>query len=139
MEKTVNSKERIICLRLLTNYLYLNMDKHIPDIASEIIVELKENLRNILGDNLNKIILYGSYSRLDYSKESDIDFIVLTDSNSSELIDLNEKINSLVVDLSLKYNIVLSVILKNSSQFYSYTGLLPYYSNIVAQGITVYG
>jgi predicted nucleotidyltransferase len=115
------------------------MDKHIPDIAIEIIVELKENLQNILGDNLNKIILYGSYSRLDYSNDSDIDFIVLTDSNNSELIDLNEKINSLVVDLSLKYNIVLSVILKNSSQFYSYTGLLPYYSNIVAQGITVYG
>jgi predicted nucleotidyltransferase len=115
------------------------MNKHIPNIVTEIIVELKENLQNILGDNLNKIILYGSYSRLDYSNESDIDFIVLTDSNNSELIDLNEKINSMVVNLSLKYNIVLSVILKNSSQFYSYTGLLPYYSNIVAQGITVYG
>jgi predicted nucleotidyltransferase len=115
------------------------MDKHIPDIATEIIVELKENLRNILGDNLHKIILYGSYSRLDYSNESDMDFIVLTNSNDSELIELNEKINSIIVDLSLKYNIVLSVILKNSSQFYNYTGLLPYYSNIVAQGITVYG
>lgn len=131
--------ERNSCLRLLHNYLYLSMNKHIPNIVTEIIVELKENLQNILGDNLNKIILYGSYSRLDYSNESDIDFIVLTDSNNSELIDLNEKINSMVVNLSLKYNIVLSVILKNSSQFYSYTGLLPYYSNIVAQGITVYG
>ena len=113
------------------------MDIQIPKIASEITEELKENLQNILGESLHKIILYGSYSRLDYSKESDIDFIVLTYSKDSELIELNEKINLIAVDLSLKYNIVLSIILKNSTQFYQYSNLLPYYNNIAAEGITI--
>lgn len=115
------------------------MDKQIPNIATEIVNELKENLQNIFGEHLKKIILYGSYSRLDYSKESDIDLIVLTDFNESELADINEKLNSLSVDLSLKYSKVLSILVKDSAQFYRYIDILPFYSNIADQGVTVYG
>ena len=46
---------------------------NIPDI----ILEFSAELRKILGENLPKIILYGSYARGDYHKSSDVDVMIL--------------------------------------------------------------
>ncbi|MBI5730115.1 MAG: nucleotidyltransferase domain-containing protein [Ignavibacteriales bacterium] len=115
------------------------MSKKIPHIAEKIVTELRNALVPLLGDNLIKIVLFGSYANLDYSHDSDIDIIILTKDNESEQIDLNEQINTLCVDLSLKYGVVISVIIKNSKQFYEFSDILPFYNNIVTHGVTVYG
>jgi predicted nucleotidyltransferase len=52
-----------------------------PEIIAPILAEVKSALREIYGDNLRKVILYGSYARGDYDTEgSDIDvMLVLND------------------------------------------------------------
>ena len=47
------------------------MPKSIENIISEFTKKVKE----ILGDRVKKIILYGSYARGDYKKNSDIDIV----------------------------------------------------------------
>jgi predicted nucleotidyltransferase len=39
--------------------------------------DLKADLKTALGDKLEELVLFGSYSRGDYSKYSDIDLIIL--------------------------------------------------------------
>ncbi len=41
----------------------------------DIILEFSQQIKHILGRNLTKIILYGSYARGDYRENSDIDIL----------------------------------------------------------------
>jgi hypothetical protein len=47
---------------------------------NNILQEFKERLEAIYGDNLKKVILFGSYARGDYDSESDIDVLVVLES-----------------------------------------------------------
>ncbi|MCL2222695.1 MAG: nucleotidyltransferase domain-containing protein, partial [Oscillospiraceae bacterium] len=42
-------------------------------------LEVLASAKKILGERLEKVILYGSYARRDYEEESDIDFFILAD------------------------------------------------------------
>ena len=47
------------------------------NINKEIIDEITEALRDLLKNNLIKIVLYGSYARGDFNNLSDIDIFIL--------------------------------------------------------------
>ena len=53
--------------------------KKIPNKINKIINEFVEGVNKILGKIVKKIILYGSYARGDFKKNSDIDIMILTD------------------------------------------------------------
>ena len=63
------------------------MKQRIENIINEFI----SGVNNILGKRAKKIILYGSYARGDYNKNSDIDIMILTDLNDDEFIVNAEK------------------------------------------------
>lgn len=56
-----------------------------PMVVHDIIISFANGVKKILGDDLKKIILYGSYARGDYSENSDIDIMVLTTLTDSEI------------------------------------------------------
>jgi uncharacterized protein len=97
------------------------------------------DLKKLFKENLNKIILYGSYARGEETAESDVDYLILTTLNDDEI----KKYNNLIVDLSYEYldnyNILFSFVIINSAQFDKYSDTLPYYNNIVREGTVVYG
>jgi predicted nucleotidyltransferase len=66
-------------------------------------------LSALFHDRLKEIILFGSYARGDFQKGSDIDLLLLLDRISATLPE-RDKYFSVVCDLSLKYDTVLSVI-----------------------------
>jgi predicted nucleotidyltransferase len=101
--------------------------------------ELKFHLQNILNEHLQKIILYGSFARGDEKNESDIDFFVLTDLPDQEIRKIEKIITNISTELSLKYNIVISVILTNSLHYNKYLDILPFYKSISTDGIELYG
>lgn len=115
------------------------MNPGIPDIISSAVKELENSLVAIIHDRLKKIILYGSFSRGDYGTESDVDVLILADLPEPEFGELNKRLDILSTDLSLKYNIVLSPILKNVNTFSKYSEALPFYKNIIKEGIVLYG
>lgn len=49
----------------------------LPDNYKENLKKIKEKV-NILGDSVNKVILFGSCSRGNFNKNSDIDILILT-------------------------------------------------------------
>ena len=96
----------------------------------KILSELKDCLQGILDKNLQKIILYGSYARCTEIKESDIDFLVLTDLSDIEIRKVEKDITSFSTDLSLKYNLIISIVVVNSGHYSKYLNILPFYKNI---------
>ena len=101
--------------------------------------EVEAAVKKMLGDNLKKVILYGSYARGNYNEESDIDFAVIADIALDEINKYDDPLATLSVDFLFKYSKVVSIIILNEENFNGYREILPFYSNIVKEGIPFYG
>jgi len=85
------------------------MAKKLPKKVERILAEAKSRLSALYPDSLKEIILFGSYARGDFEKGSDIDLLLLLD-RISETIEERDRYFSVVCELSLKYDTVLSVV-----------------------------
>ena len=100
--------------------------------------ELKNELQKLYGKYLKDIILYGSYARGDYDSESDIDIMVLVDLNDVEQRKYRDILAEKVTDISIKYDVLISLIDNNYEDFYIRTSYVPFYKNVIREGIKVY-
>ena len=91
--------------------------------------------KELFGDKFKNIILYGSYARGDYDEESDIDIMIMVDMDREELAGYRSKINKFCTDLDLEYNVLLSSKLQSESFFNEWKTELPFYRNIVSEGV----
>ena len=74
-----------------------------------IIDEVKHRLKNIYGDKIKEILLYGSYAKGEATEGSDIDMVVVLE-NVDDVIEEREKIIDQIFELDLKYDVVISVL-----------------------------
>lgn len=73
-----------------------------------IIAELKQELKEIYGDKLKQLIVYGSYARGGQTKDSDIDLAVVLDGNVNKSAEISRMID-VITDLNLEYSVLISV------------------------------
>lgn len=99
---------------------------------AEILDRLKSHLREIYGDRLVKMVLFGSQARGEAAKYSDIDVLVVLKGkvNPGEEI---KRTSYVVADLSLEYDQVISRLFIDESHFNSYKS--PLLENIRREGI----
>ena len=106
----------------------------------EITDEVSDRVRDVLGDKLCKIILYGSYARGDFDSESDIDVMVLADVENGQQFQEWEKI---LWDIGWKtgsqHDIMVSIFLKDNSHFYEWMDAMAFYRNVAEDGVVLYG
>lgn len=94
----------------------IDLPDHLMDYEKVALSSLAEELRKKLGDKLLFIMLFGSKARGDFDEESDIDvFIVVR--NDSDLYQQEQVIIELVSELSLRYNVVLSPLVMDASEY----------------------
>ena len=95
--------------------------------------------KRLYGDKLNRIILYGSYTRGDNTEESDIDIMIVLDCDTKEIKKLRGLTAEMASNISLEQEVFLSVLLRDKKQFENGLTFLPFYQNIEREGIAVYG
>lgn len=90
-----------------------------------------KKLKKGLGDNLKKIILFGSRARKDGSPESDYDCMAVVRDISSELKDM---IDEIAAELMYEYNAVFSIFpvseIRYDTEIYN-----PFFMNVKKEGI----
>ncbi|MBC8181845.1 nucleotidyltransferase domain-containing protein [candidate division KSB1 bacterium] len=101
--------------------------------------EINKDMVNLFGDKLMKIILYGSYAKNSQNKESDIDFFVLVDDTDENLRKNKYRIADIMADLSLNYDILVSITEETYNRYREYSEILPFYKNVTEEGIEIYG
>ncbi|MCD8120707.1 MAG: nucleotidyltransferase domain-containing protein [Clostridiales bacterium] len=104
-----------------------------------ILNELAKSYRAVYGDNLYKIILYGSYARGDYRDDLDIDVVALVKGSRQELQDDLKTVWERANDLELEYEILVSPTVIPVDEFERYKSDFPYYRHIDTEGILVDG
>jgi len=104
------------------------------EITSKVCAAAKETL----GEKLEKVLLFGSYARGDYDEESDIDIFVLADIQQEDVDEVRDEIHAHTGDLGLEYDIVVSLHMAGSDNFYSWRNVLPFYMNVQKDGVELY-
>lgn len=83
------------------------------------------------------IYLYGSYARGTNTDTSDIDIVAIVDGERKELQQGLKAIWDKVADISLEYDTVVSPTVIPHEEFENYKEILPYYKNIVKEGVKI--
>ena len=97
---------------------------------ASVLDELAENIHGLLGNRLDKIVLYGSYARGDNSGESDVDILVLTDLSAEENRKLRREVNRVFSRIGLKHDVLLSMFLIDKKAYEEWMAVTPFYQNI---------
>lgn len=111
------------------------MPNRIDNILKQFIMDISD----LLGNRLKKVILYGSYARGDYSKNSDLDIMILTDFSDIELAEYRVKVRDLACDLELENDIVISPIVRNIEKYNNRIDIIPFYMNVQKEGVVIHG
>lgn len=103
--------------------------------AIAILGEVYTSCMPVFGNAIKDAYLYGSYARGDYHEESDIDILLTVDLEPDAISLLRNNIGVITSELSLKHDITVSVTVKPLAQFTQYADVLPYYKNVLREGI----
>lgn len=109
-----------------------------PEQLNYITKTVAKKAKELLGDKLTEVILYGSYARGDYHDWSDIDIMILADVDDMQAKKLDADITKKLGDLIYDTNLLLSPMLLSASTFKQYKEALPFYTNVDKEGVRIY-
>ena len=99
--------------------------------------QIIEAYRDIYGQAIKTIVMYGSFARGDFDDESDIDFAAIVEGERQVLQKQLEKVWDKASDIGLEYDAVVSPVVIPYDEFIQYKDKLHYYQNIDKEGIIV--
>ena len=80
-----------------------------------LITEYVTAVKKIYGNHLKQVILYGSYARGDYTKDSDVDIMLLVDLDETELDTFSDALSELGFEYNVEHDIWMMPIVKNKA------------------------
>ncbi len=110
------------------------MKKKIPKRIKNAIKEIKEKIKQLYRENLDNIILYGSFARGDYSEYSDIDLLITLKQMNTISEERKKYIND-ISEISLKYDTLVSILPVEAQQYEK--NIKPIFVNIHKEGVPV--
>lgn len=113
------------------------MNKH--EVLKRILARVADSATKAFGSKLNKIFLYGSCARGDDTPESDVDIMIVLDCDFKEVRGFRDKAAEISSNIGLSDDVVLSILLRDRQHFEKNIDFLPFYKNIVREGVKVYG
>lgn len=114
-------------------------EMHGQEQISIITNEIVDEVIQLLQDKVYKIVLYGSYARGDFTKESDIDILILLDCDKEQVLQFRKQISRLSSRIGLRNDIEISLLLRDKETFERGKNILPFYRNINREGVEIYG
>lgn len=94
-------------------------------------------MKNIFGEELKHVVVYGSYARGDYNDHSDVDIMLLVGLSDDEIKKMENQVYDCAFRLELKYGVSISPIIKNQAFFEYWSDTLPFYKNVKKEGVEV--
>ena len=102
-----------------------------------ILKKISEIYRTVYGEDIVKMVLYGSYARGDNQDDSDIDIVAIVRGERSDLQERLKMVWDISSDLELEYGTIVSPTVIPLSEYEIYKDDLPYYRNIQNEGVDI--
>ncbi|MCL2164038.1 MAG: nucleotidyltransferase domain-containing protein [Oscillospiraceae bacterium] len=100
-----------------------------------IIDSFLRDIKELFGNSLRDVILYGSYARGDFDVDSDIDVMILLDMEETQFHKYRTFVSRIADKADWDYDTLLSPILVNHSEFERNKSFAPFYSNVSREGV----
>lgn len=108
-----------------------------PVTIRELVYEFAKNMRQLFGEQLSRIIVYGSYARGDYTNASDVDIMILVKIPEDQIRKFKDSVSDCAFDYLITYGIDISPIIVSEAHFDYWVDSLPYYRNVRDEGVVV--
>ena len=105
----------------------------------EILTQVADMAKAVFPGRNSETILYGSYARGDYDRDSDVDIMVLADVPHTDLGRYKAPFLRLSSELGLANDVLITITLKDRETFDRYLNAVPFYQAVRREGITVAG
>lgn len=102
---------------------------------NNIIDEITRSYKDVYGEDIIRILLYGSYARGDNRDDSDVDIVAIVRGDRKFLQERLRKIWDVSSDLELEYGTIISPTVIPADEFERFKEDLPYYRNILEEGV----
>ncbi|HBB32262.1 MAG TPA: nucleotidyltransferase [Cyanobacteria bacterium UBA8803] len=106
------------------------MDEQIQTILTKACQPIKK----LYGEQLDKIVLFGSQARGDARPDSDIDILIVL-KNHFDYSQESDRISVLIADLCLEYNVLISCAFATREQFQQHNS--GFFRNIRREGVAI--
>ena len=103
--------------------------------VENVVAQLRFGIASLFPQDHIEAILFGSYARGDADSDSDIDVLFLVDASRQKISSCNWQIGDLAADFLLEHGIMESPIVENRDYFSANSDVLPFYRNIVREGV----
>ncbi len=108
-----------------------------PDIVKKSVYLFSQQIKEIFGSDLSKIIVYGSYARGSYQDDSDVDIMVLVNLPEIEIKKRENDVYDIAFEIEMDMGIDISPIVKSEAQYMYWEEVVPFYKNVREEGIVV--
>ena len=92
----------------------------------------------LMKDDCEKIILYGSFARGDYTLDSDVDIAVLTKSDREKSKRFDSGIDEIAAEIGVKTMMIVNYICLPIKEFEAKKSWYPFFMNIAGDGRVLY-
>lgn len=110
----------------------------VSTMLTEVTANVIESLVSALPNLVERIIMYGSYAREDYTDESDIDILVLLNCNKEDVKKYRSQVSRIASRIGLENDVEVSLLLRDSKTFEQGASYMPFYQNILTEGVSLY-
>jgi predicted nucleotidyltransferase len=113
------------------NKVMINENEQLKEVLTKIVQFSHE----VFGNQLEEVILFGSYARGDYVDGSDVDVMVVANMDDQVLQSHQMEYSRLGTALAMQYGILLSVVLQDSDTLRRWKNTIPFYRNVMTEGV----
>ena len=103
----------------------------------QLLAEICSFAKQNFGSSLAAVKLYGSYARGDFDDESDIDIMLVVDCEPSQLAKKEKAVSDFAFDLTLKYEVLPSILLQDKQTYEKHKATYPFFKNIEQEGVNL--
>lgn len=100
--------------------------------------EVVSSVLKLMPEKVYKIFLYGSYARGDNTNESDIDIMIIFDNKQDLDASAKKSIRKFASRIGLANDALISIAFSDKEEFLSAQEYLPFYQNIIKEGVSLY-
>jgi len=108
------------------------------DELNSVLAMLVTDCKDLLGDKLFDVRLYGSYAKGSQQEYSDIDVMILLDVDGIEARNHLRAICRIASEIDLKHDVVISPVVRSKHDYDRLKNSPGFYNNVMREGVSMF-
>ena len=105
--------------------------------VENIVLTLVTQVKDVLGDRLDSVILFGSYARGNYEEYSDVDVMILVDLPKENICTFRKAIFDITFELGWENQVLISPVIESVEIFSKFGEASGFFKSVATEGVRI--